>query len=331
MQNGLRYVEDTEPGYTRRRCGRGWGYFDAEGARLADRDEIDRLNRLALPPAYVRTWFCRDPHGHLQATGYDARGRKQYRYHAAYRAHRDAKKFASLAAFGRALPALRAQVERDLRKRGLRRDKAVAAVVRLLDGGEVRVGNDDYARTNGSYGATTLRNRHVVISGHTIALRFKGKSGKIHSFSRADRLLCSAVRRCQDLPGQRLFAYLDDAGDVHPVTSQDVNAYIRAATQADYSAKHFRTWRASVIALGVIAAREEEIIPQKDILEPVSAALGNTPAIARSAYIHPGLLDLAAAPEQRKRMKLPTRRATKYLSATERTLIDILDKLAKRR
>jgi len=330
MKNGLRYVDDTEQGYTRRRCGKGWAYFEEDGTRVTKREEIQRLNSLALPPAYTNTWFCRDPAGHLQATGYDARGRKQYRYHPDYRTHRDAQKFARLADFGRALPKLRARVLRDLKKRKLDKSKVVAAVIRLLDGGQVRVGNECYAQENDSYGATTLRNRHVRLNGHTVALRFKGKSGKMHNLKMSDRLLASAVKRCQDLPGQRLFTYIGEDGEVHPVTSGDVNAYIHGALDADYSAKHFRTWGASVIALEVILQAETPV-STKVVLEPVSVVLGNTPAIARSAYVHPALLELASNPALRKRLKLPMRRTTKHMSATERTLVDILAKLSKSR
>lgn len=326
MKSGLRYVDDTEPGYTRRRSGRGWVYLKDDGARVTDRQEIDRLNRLAVPPAYTKTWFCRDSNGHLQATGYDARGRKQYRYHADYRAHRDAEKFAGLADFGRALPKLRACVERDLAKRRLDKNKAVAAVIRLLDGGQVRVGNDCYAQENDSYGATTLRSRHVRLNGQTIALRFRGKSGKVHSLKLTDRLLANAVRRCQDLPGQRLFTYIGEDGEVHPVTSGDVNAYIHEVMDTDYSAKHFRTWGASAIALEVVLANDGPI-PAKAVLEPVSAALGNTVAVARSAYVHPQLLDLASDAKLRKHIKLSKPRAGKYLTSTERALISVLDKL----
>jgi len=319
----LCFVDDALPGITRKHVRHGWGYWDAKGARITDRDEIDRLNAIALPPAYRDAWFCPSPHGHIQATGYDERGRKQYRYHPDFRAARDAAKYDRCADFGRALPLLRARVESDLAQRGLTRDKAVAAVVRLLDLGRVRIGNETYAKQNKSFGATTLRTRHAAVRGSTLKLQYRAKSGKLQVLAISDASLARFVRKCQDLPGQNLFQYLDDDGEARPVTSTDVNAYIRAAMGDDFTAKHFRTWGASVVAFETLCAACEKRPSVKALLEPVAAALGNTPAIARKSYVHPSLIALSAAGGAA--CDLPRPRRTKYLTGTERGLIDWLD------
>ncbi len=316
----LRHVDDSLPGISRRRLKRGWAYHDNEGRRITDRDEIDRLNAIGMPPAYERCWFCADPSGHIQATGYDARGRKQYRYHVEFRAAQDAGKFDRCAAFGMALPKLRARVDHAISGRAPTRDAVIAAVVRLLDIGFIRVGNESYARENRSFGATTLRNRHATLTRERIRLVFRGKSGKLHKLTIADRRLARIVRRCQDLPGQRLFQYLNGDGTPHPVGSSEVNAWLREATGEDFSAKHFRTWSASVIAFETLVAAKGPI-SVKALVEPVCAALGNTPAIARKSYIHPALID-AAREGLPKGLNMPRR--TKYLSATERGLIAFL-------
>ncbi|AHE54673.1 DNA topoisomerase IB [Sphingomonas sanxanigenens] len=322
----LCFIDDALPGITRRKLRHGWGYWDETGQRITDRKEIDRLNRIALPPAYRDAWFCPLPHGHIQATGYDERGRKQYRYHTDFRAARDAEKYDRCAAFGRALPLLRARVEADLAGRGLGRDKAVAAVVRLLDLGRVRIGNETYAKTNKSFGATTLRSRHAAVRGSTLKLQYRAKSGKVQMLTISDRSLARFVKKCQDLPGQHLFQYLDDEGEAHPVTSTDVNAYIREAMGNDFTAKHFRTWGASVIAYDALCHAEEKHPSIKALLEPVAAALGNTPAIARKSYVHPALLTLCGTPCAG--CALPRPRQTKYLSPAERGLIDWLETAA---
>jgi DNA topoisomerase-1 len=317
----LSYSDSTDAGITRRKRGGHWHYFCPDGARIADAAEVARLNRIGVPPAYVRVWFSPDPAGHLQAVGYDARGRKQYRYHEGFRAARDADKYQRCGAFGAALPKMRATVERDIAVRGLGRDKILAAIVRLLDQGHIRVGNDCYAAANESYGATTLLTRHSEVRGGRVRLEYRGKSGKMQRVVIADASLAKVVRRCHDLPGQALFQYLDDDGEPHRIGSGDVNAYIKAAMGEDFSAKHFRTWGASVIAFGAI---RDGAATLKDMLVPVAAALGNTPAISRKSYVHPMLIaamsdgragDLAAA-------KLP--RPTKYLTAVERGLIALL-------
>lgn len=321
----LVYADDHEPGIMRRRVRHGWGYWDAEGRRITDRDAIERLNRIGLPPAYHDAWFCPDPNGHIQATGFDEKGRKQYRYHPDFRAAQEAAKYDRCGAFGAALPGLRRQVEADLARRGLTRERAVAAVVRLLDLGRIRVGNEAYAQANRSFGATTLRTRHAEVKGQKLRLAFRAKSGKTRMMTITDATLSRFVRRCQDLPGQHLFQWLDAEGVAHPVSSTDVNAYIRAAMGDDFTAKHFRTWGASVIAFETIACAAAPV-GLKAVLAPVTDALGNTPAIARKSYVHPRLIELARDPAAqtafRERLRLP--RTTRYLNRYERGLIAFL-------
>lgn len=318
------HANDSLPGITRRALKRGWAYFDASGARITDREEIDRLNAIAMPPAYRDCWFCSTPNGHIQATGYDDRGRKQYRYHTDFRAAREAEKYAGCAAFGHALPKLRARIEADLSKRGLRKERTLAAVVRLLDLAKVRIGNEQYAAANKSFGATTLRRRHVDLRGQALRLRYRAKSGREHELTVTDRRLARFARAVQDLPGQHLFQYLDEEGLARPITSSDVNAYIAQAMGGDFTAKHFRTWGASVIAFEVLAA---ESLSLKQMIAPVAEALGNTPAISRKSYIHPALIELCrnGQDEWREGLRLP--RATRYLSRYERGLIALLESL----
>lgn len=288
----MRHSSDDEPGYTRRQMGRGWGYFDERGKRVTSRREIDRLNEVGLPPAYTDAWFCKDASGHLQATGRDARGRKQYRYHPDYRRRQDKSKYADCLAFGKALPKLRKRVEKDLRKRKLDRDTVLAAVVRLLDTEFIRIGNEEYARSNKSFGATTLRAHHLRYRGGKLRMRFPAKHGIVREVTITDRNLKRIVGKCQDLPGQMLFQYINGDGEPQPVTSADVNDYIRDATGADFTAKHFRTWAASVIFFEqMLAKAEKKRLSLKTALEPVAEALGNTPAISRNSYVHPVLVD----------------------------------------
>lgn len=325
----LHYSDPAQPGFSRKRLRLGWGYYDTHGQRITDRAEIDRLDAIGLPPAYTDAWFCADPNGHLQATGVDARGRTQYRYHPAFRAGREAAKFDRCAEFGRALPRLRARVEADLARRTLCRERAVAAVVRLLDLGSIRVGNEQYARANKSFGATTLRRRHARVTGQTLRLQFTAKSGKRCVLTITDRTLSRFVKRCQELPGQHLFRWVDADGATHPVTSGDVNAYLREAMGEDFTAKHFRTWGASAIAFAALAAAEAPLTLAA-LLEPVTQALGNTPAIARKSYVHPALIALArdrgVQALFRANLRLP--RSTRYLSRTERGLIEFLEAAA---
>jgi len=317
------HVDDGAPGICRRKAGRGWGYWDADGNRIKDRAEIDRLNRIALPPAYAQAWFCPHPNGHILATGIDARGRKQYRYHPAFRTAREGEKFDGCAAFGRMLPKVRTQVERDLQRPPLSRERCIATVVRLLDSGAIRVGNESYARANKSFGATTLRMRHARVQGGTLTLRFRAKSGKMREMQLADRRLVRFVRRMQDLPGQHLFQYVGDEGAPCPVGSGDINAWLRETTDADITAKHFRTWHASVLAFEMLAGASARV-RLKEVLEEVSERLGNTPAIARKSYVHPAVLALVDRQEEwRANLHLP--RATRWLSRAERGLIALLE------
>jgi DNA topoisomerase-1 len=306
--------------------GRYWAYFAADGKRITDRDEIDRLNAIALPPAYKDAWFCADPDGHLQATGIDDRGRKQYRYHAGFRADQEKSKFEGLVEFGKKLPRLRRRVERDLRRRKLTRETVLAAVIRLLDTKHIRVGNETYARENKSFGATTLRERHVKRSGGRLVMRFPGKSGVVHEVNVTDTNLKRIVSRCQELPGQMLFQYVNGDGEPQPVTSGDVNDYIRAATGGEFTAKHFRTWGASVIAFRQLLEKAESgRISVKTVVEPVAEALGNTPAISRKSYVHPKLLEVVKDNPRDPLGDLQPTRARKGLSPAERGLLQFLE------
>ena len=327
----LRHSSDSEPGYTRKRMGRYWAYFDGE-ERVTDRDEIDRLNAIGLPPAYDNAWFCKDPDGHLQATGIDARGRKQYRYHPAFREKRESAKYEGLLEFGKALPRLRRRVEQDLRRRDLSREAVLAAVVRLLDTEHIRIGNEEYAKQNKSYGATTLRSRRLKRTGQGLMTHFTGKHGIVHEVKITDTNLKRICKRCHDLPGQMLFQYVNGDGEPKPVTSGDVNDYIKSASGGEFTAKHFRTWSASVIALEQMLKKAEDArISVKTVIKPVAEALGNTPAISRKSYVHPKLLE---AVKEKPRdpldgMERPSGR--KRLSSAEVALIDFLSHGSRRR
>lgn len=292
----LRYVDDRQPGLTRRRLRGRFAYFDADGERIRDQDEIRRIDALAIPPAYTEVWICTDPRGHLQAVGRDARGRKQYRYHPRWREVRDADKYERLLDFGRALPGLRRQVECDLALPRLCREKVMATVVALLDATLIRVGNPQYARDNRSFGLTTLRNRHVEVHGSAIRFQFRGKGGIEHRVSLSHPRLARAVRRCMELPGQQLFQYLDDDGQRHDVSSADVNTYLQRHGGGDFSAKDYRTWAGSALALGLL----REAAPGNageakgrvvEVTRQVARLLGNTPTICRKCYIHPAVID----------------------------------------
>ena len=327
----MRHSSDSEPGISREQQSRGWAYCDSAGKRITDRGEIERLNAIGLPPAYTDAWFCADPDGHLQATGIDARGRKQYRYHPAYTARRSASKFDGLKEFGKVLPKLRRNVERDLKRRKMERDTVLAAVVRLLDTEHIRVGNEQYAKSNGSFGATTLRTRHLRRRGSKLLMRFAGKHGIVHELSLTDSNLKRVVRRCQDLPGQMLFQYVNGDGDPKPVSSSDVNAYIKEKSGGDFTAKHFRTWGASAIALNELLKKKENArISVKTMIEPVAEALGNSEAMSRKAYVHPGLVDAIkdSARDPLDGMERP--RARKRLSSAEVALLQFLSRKKRR-
>ena len=328
----LRHSSDTEPGITRKRQGRYWAYFDSEGKRIADRDEIDRLNAIGLPPAYEKAWFCADANGHLQATGVDARGRKQYRYHADFRARRESAKYDGLLEFGKALPRLRRRVEQDLKKRALSRETVLAAVVRLLDTEPIRVGNEQYAKENKSFGATTLRRRHVRRTGHGLMMRFAGKHGIVHEVKVTDTNLKRICKRCQELPGQMLFQYVNGDGEPKPITSGDVNDYIKEATGGDFTAKHFRTWSASVIAFEQMLKKVEDArISVKTVVEPVAEALGNTPAISRKSYVHPALLEAVKQDARDPLGGMERPKGKTRLSSAEVGLLEFLARGSKRR
>jgi DNA topoisomerase-1 len=302
----LRHSTDAKPGIQRRRRGRGFGYVDADGRRLTDRETLERIRSLAIPPAWEDVWICPDPLGHLQATGRDAKGRKVYRYHPRYRARREEAKYERLVAFARALPRIRRQVDRDLGRPGLPREKVLAAVVRLLELTLIRVGNDEYARLNRSFGLTTFRDRHASVQGSSIRFRFRGKSGVTHEVGLRDRRLAAIVRRCQDLPGQELFQYVGDDGEPVDVASDDVNDYLRSISGADgFTAKDFRTWAGTVLAYRALRALDEPQTMTEAKRNVVSAIrdtadrLGNTSAVCRASYVHPVVVEAYLDPRLR--------------------------------
>ncbi len=292
----LRHSTDNRPGITRRRAGKGFSYRDPDGSPIRDRETLARVRALAIPPAWTDVWICPYANGHLQATGRDARGRKQYRYHPSYRLRREAAKYERLVAFAKSLPAIRDRVHADLAKDGLPREKVLAAVVQLLELTLIRVGNDEYAKLNRSFGLTTLRDRHAKVDGHGIRFRFRGKSGKEVEVGLRDRRLASVVRRCRDLPGQELFQYVDDDGEVVDVTSDDVNEYLREVAP-DVTAKDFRTWAGTVLAYRALRSLEHPATDgqaKRNLVEAIKATadrLHNTPAVCRSAYVHPVVVD----------------------------------------
>jgi len=328
---GLRYTLDHEPGIARRGAPPKFRYVDARGRPVRDVATLNRIRRLAIPPAWTDVWICADDAGHLQATGRDVRGRKQYRYHADWRAQRDQNKFDRLTAFARCLPALRAAIDRDLALPGLPRDKVLAAMVRLLDRTFVRVGDERYLRENGSYGLTTLRNRHVQVSGDRIRIRFRGKAGKEHDLSLEDRRIASVLRRCIDLPGYELFQYVED-GQPRQVSATDVNEYLKRIAGADYTAKDFRTWGATMIAVNALDAAE---LPEastaaarvvNDALRSAASVLGNTLAVCRKSYVHPGVVTAFLAGTLAPRRSRVTAAG---LRAHERRTLAVLVRLEK--
>ena len=294
---GLCYVTDADPGITRTRSGRGFAYFDTSGDRIRNRRDIRRFRSLGIPPAWTDVWICPDPSGHIQATGRDDKGRKQYRYHPRWREVRDEAKYERMVAFGHALPAIRECVAKDLTRSGLPRQKVLATVVRLLEATLIRVGNEEYARTNRSFGLTTMRNRHVDVSGTQLRFSFRGKSGRRHSVSITDRRLAGIVKRCQELPGQELFEFVDDNGTVEKIDSDDVNKYLRGITGENFTAKDFRTWSGTVLAavalrdFGRSAKQTQARRNAAKAIEQVAERLGNTPTICRRSYVHPAVIE----------------------------------------
>ena len=324
---GLVYVSDSDPGIRRLRKGKDFAYIKSDDRPLVAAAELARIARLAIPPAYEQVWICADPRGHLQATGRDARRRKQYRYHPEWRLLRDGAKFERMIEFGEALPRLRLRLRRDLALPGLPREKVLAVIVSLLDATWLRIGNDEYARDNDSYGLTTLKNRHVqFIRDGRLLFRFRGKGGADHEIAVDDKRLVKLVRRCHQLPGQRLFQYVDEDGSRHPIDSDQVNAYLRDVMGADFTAKDFRTWGATLRAIGLMAATPLPEAPSERALNEcivaavkrVAAELRNTPAVCRKSYINPVVFvawrsgslhkairdDITAAPRKAERLAL---------------------------
>jgi len=336
---GLRYVTDTMPGIERKRAGKGFTYVRPDGTRLTDRKEIARIRALAIPPAYTDVWICPYPNGHIQATGRDARGRKQYRYHPRWREVRDETKFGRMLDFTRVLPAIRAQVERDLSRPGLSREKVLATVVSLLECTGIRVGNNEYARANRSFGLTTLRNRHVEISGSKLRFQFRGKSGKIHDVVLTDRRLARIVARCQAIPGETLFQYEDENGVRQTVDSADVNSYLRQIAGQDFTAKDFRTWSGTLLAvaalqeLGPAASEREAKSVVLQAIDKVAGQLNNTRAVCRKYYVHPAVFEAYLAGTMMAGLGNGTARAAAEaaagLSDEERAVVRLLSRQMK--
>jgi DNA topoisomerase I len=294
---GLRYVTDDLPGFRRQRAGKGFAFLDARGRTIRDEQALKRIRTLAIPPAWTEVWICPFANGHLQATGRDARGRKQHRYHAKWRDVRDETKYARMMAFAKALPKIRARVARDLKLPGLPRNKVLATVVKLLEVSLIRVGNEEYAHSNQSYGLTTMLDRHAKVNGSKVQFRFRGKSGKNHTIDVESPSLARIVKSCQDLPGQELFQYIDENGAQRDVKSEDVNAYLHETVGGDFTAKDFRTWSGTVLAamaLSEFRKFDTKAQAKKNIvraIESVAERLGNTATICRKCYIHPAVID----------------------------------------
>jgi DNA topoisomerase-1 len=296
---GLRYVDTKKkkPGIRREKAGDGFLYLAPDGTVIDDPEKLQRIKALAIPPAWTDVWICTDPRGHIQATGRDAKGRKQYRYHPKWRAVRDETKYSRMVAFGQALPQIRERVAQDLARPGLPREKVLATVVRLLETTFIRVGNEEYARTNESYGLTTMRNEHVEVEGSTVRFQFRGKSGIEHDIDVKDRRVAAVIKRCQGLPGQDLFEYKDENGELQTIDSDDVNEYLREISGQDFTAKEFRTWAGTVLAamaLQEFEASETATEAKKNVvqaIERVAERLGNTPAVCRKCYVHPAIIE----------------------------------------
>lgn len=330
----LRYVNDDEPGIHRVRAGKGFGYVGPDGARIHDKATLERIKALVIPPAWTDVWICADEDGHIQVTGRDDRGRKQYRYHPRWQEVRGETKFNRMMLFGQALPRIRERVEQDLSRRGLPREKVLAAVVRLLGSTFIRVGNMEYARDNDSFGLTTLHDEHVEVDGAKIHFEFRGKSGKDHVVEMKDRRLAQIVKRCQDVPGQDLFQYTDDQGGAHRVTSADVNAYLQEISGESFTAKDFRTWGGTILALQALAGLEPfatETACKQNLVamyKAVSAQLGNTVAVCRKYYVYPLIAELyrSGALADTLESSAANGHDVENLQQWERVLIDILSR-----
>jgi DNA topoisomerase I len=318
---GLRYVSDTMPGIRRKRAGKGFSYLGQDGKTIRDAKEVARIRSLAIPPAYTDVWICPIPNGHIQATGRDARGRKQYRYHAKWREVRDETKFGRMLAFSEVLPQVRERVEKDLARQGLPREKVLATVVRLLECTRIRVGNDEYTRANRSFGLTTLQDRHVEISGSNLRFEFRGKSGKTHSVSLSDRRLARIVQRCQALPGEDLFQYLDEEGVRQTIGSGDVNDYIREISGQEFTAKDFRTWAGTILAVaaltevGAWASQRQAKSNVLRAIDRVAEQLNNTRAVCRKYYVHPAVFESYLAGTMLEALQNGTKEAAKTAAA----------------
>jgi DNA topoisomerase-1 len=339
---GLRYVSDTAPGLRRVRTATGFRYCDPTGRPVRDEETLARIRKLAIPPAWTRVWICREPQGHLQVTGRDADGRKQYRYHALWRQVRDETKYGNLIEFARALPAIRSRVQSDLGLPDMPRDKVLATIVRLLETTLIRVGNEEYARCNGSYGLTTLRNKHVRIDGPRLEFHFRGKSGIEHVVALSDRRLAAIVRRSRDLPGYELFRYVDGDGNARPIASDDVNAYIRAISGRDFTAKDFRTWAGTLhaaIALRTALRGDPHVPPAPGhakttlatAIDAVAARLGNTRTICRKCYLHPAVIDAYLDGTLRRLMRTRAGAGAAALDPDESAVLALLQRRSGKR
>jgi DNA topoisomerase I len=338
--SGLVYIEQAEhlSGFTRKRSGKDFIYLDMHGATISDEKIVSRIKALAIPPAWNKVWICPVVNGHLQATGRDVKGRRQYLYHSEWRTQRDAAKFDNLLQFGRELPRLRRQVSRDMRQRSLSKTRVVATIVRLLEQSLIRVGNDEYAKENESYGLSTLRNRHARVIGDELVFQFRGKGGIYHAVRVTDARVARTVKRCQDLPGQRLFQYYDQAGELRDVRSDDVNEYIKQSIGSEFSAKDFRTWTGSAFALAILSRQDSPSSKRQarqamgSAIKEVANVLGNTPAVCRKSYIHPSILEEFASG------RLVCRRMPVYnlvsrfgLSLSERQLFGFLRRMHRKK
>ena len=326
-ESSLTYVNDNEPGIVRKRAGKGFSYRWPDGTLVKDAETLARIRKLAIPPAYEDVWICADPNGHIQATGRDVKGRKQYRYHPEWTQLQAETKFARMAAFGRALPHIRERVDHDLALKGLPREKVLAAVVKLLETTLIRVGNDEYAKTNKHFGLTTMRDKHVTVDGSEIQFEFAGKCGIKHKAGLRDRRLAKVVKASQDVPGQRLFQYLDDKGERHAIGSIDVNAYLKEISGEQFTAKDFRTWAGTIAAAKALALQPQpqSLTEAKRLVmtcvKATAGLLGNTPAVCRSSYIHPAILEAFTEHQ------LPPAFAEKEGGAYEEAVLEFLDGL----
>jgi DNA topoisomerase-1 len=329
---GLRYVSDAKPGIERKRSGKGFRYVDADGRPVRDKETLARIKSLVIPPAWTEVWICPNPKGHLQVTGRDARGRKQSRYHPRWREVRDETKYERMILFGTALPEIRERVEQDLAIPGLPRAKVLATIVRLMETTLIRVGNEEYARQNKSYGLTTMRNKHVEVDGATVTFDFQGKSGVKHTVDITDRRIARIVQRCQDIPGYELFQYVDRDGTHHSVDSADVNEYLREISSQEFTAKDFRTWAGSLLAcmaLRELAGFASETEAKRNVVQAikqVAARLGNTPSVCRKCYVHPAVLEcyMSGTMEAAKRMQEEEADVEENLRAEEGRLLKLL-------